>query len=201
MSIHFCACSKKLCFILAICLLLTSMVQTVHVGVSDTSKPRLPHHPDVQIILCNLLQSAEWSHADPHQSKLDPEYANDRILSLEGSHHYDKSCGSVHHEQNNTDSPDMVYYNFVPQSCRLPVLQNSRSLRNNLQNQFRRLSDIRHLRQYRILLRLLPTSNVPVLSEQYKFLHNALFLLHHRELCNLSVSLSGAPFSTVHGNK
>ena len=95
----------------------------------------------------------------------------------------------------------MVYYNSVPQSCRLPVLQNSRSLQNNLQNQFRKLSDIRHLHQYRILLRLLPTSNVPVLSEQYKFLHNVLFLLHHPGLYNLSVSLSVAPFPTVHGNK
>lgn len=99
------------------------MVQTVHVGVSDTSKPRLPHHPDVQIILCNLLQSAEWSHADPHQNKSDPEYASDRNLSSADSHHYDRNYGSAHHEQNSMGSPDMVYYNFVPQSFRPPALQ------------------------------------------------------------------------------
>ena len=80
------------------------MVQTVHVGVSDTSKPRLPHHPDVQIILCNLLQSAEWSHADPHQNKSDPEYASDRSLSSADSHHYDRNYGSAHHEQNSMGS-------------------------------------------------------------------------------------------------
>ena len=95
------------------------MVQTVHVGVSDTSKPRLPHHPDVQIILCNLLQSAEWSHADPHQNKSDPEYASDRNLASADSHHYDRNYGSAHHEQNSMGSPDMVYYNFVPQSFTL----------------------------------------------------------------------------------